>query len=116
MIVVQVDEHGSERQSLDTSLVGTPFRDLVETSKQSFEMIRNQLPVSARQVVNSVIDGAERARSTLLIEVTTETLRAAARTGADVGGQLALLALEFRYHRCPPAKKINCRLTFDPFA
>src|SRR3954471_11381065 len=116
MIVIQVDEHGRKRQSLLTSFVGTPFRDLVETAKQPLEMVRNQLPVIAGQVVEGVVDRPQRARPALLIEIATEALRTACRTGTDEIRQLALLALEFRYHCCPPAKKINCRLTFDPFA
>ena len=56
MIVIEMDEHGSERQSLFTTLVRAAFRDLVETAEQPFEMIRNQLAMT-RQVVHRVVAG-----------------------------------------------------------
>ena len=92
------------------------FRDLVETAEQPLEVIRNQLPVFTRQMVKGVVDRAERARTAFLVEITAETLRSACGAGANVLREFALLALEFPYLRCPPAKKINCRLTFHPFA
>src|SRR5690349_4516305 len=94
-----MDQHGRERQPLRTLFMRAAFRDLVETAEQPLEMIRNQLPVLPRQMVDRVVDRAERARPALLIEVTAEALRTARRTGANVFRQFALLALEFRYHR-----------------
>src|SRR5215471_20045732 len=104
MIVVQVDEHGSERQSLRTTFMRAAFRDLVETSEQSLEMIRNQLAVT-RQVVHRIVNRAERARPAVIVEIAAETLRTALRTGADVIRQFLLFALEFSYHLYPPAAK-----------
>ena len=108
MVVIQVDQHRRKGQSLLTSFVGTPFRDLVEAAEQPLEMIRNQFPVLPRQVIDGVVDRAERARTALVIEVAAEALRTACRAGANVLREFALLALEFRYHRCPPAKSLNC--------
>src|SRR5260221_7962645 len=108
VVVVDVDQHGREGQSLLTSFVRAAFRNLVETAEQPLEMIRNQLPVLPRQMIEGVVDRAERARSPLLIEITAETLRTACRTRANVLRQFALLALECRYHRFPPAKRHNC--------
>ena len=108
MVIVQMDQHRRERQSLLTSFVRAAFRDLVETAEQPLEMIRNQLPVLPRQMIDGVVDRAERARSALLIEVTAEALRTACGTRANVVRQFALFGLEFRYHRCPPAKRLNC--------
>ena len=102
MIVIQVDEHGSQRQSLLTTLVRAAFRDLVETAEQPLEMIRDQLPVT-RQVVHRVVYRAKRTRSAMIVEVAAEALRTALGTGADVLGQFLLVALEFRYDLYPPA-------------
>src|SRR5438067_2306373 len=106
MVVVQVDQHRRERQSFLTSFVRAAFRDLVETAEQPLEMIRNQLPVLPRQMINGVVDRAERARSALLIEVAAEALRTACRTRANVSRQLALFALEFGYHRLPSGEEV----------
>src|SRR5258705_10141875 len=108
MVIVQMNQHRRQRQSLLTSFVRAAFRDLVETAEQPLEMIRNQLPVLPRQMVKGVVDRAERARPALLIEVTAEALRTACGTRANVIRQFALFALELGYHRCPPAKRLNC--------
>src|SRR6476619_5694854 len=102
MVVIEMDQHRRERQSLNTCFVRAAFRDLIETAEQPLEMIRNQLPVLPRQMIDGVVNRAQRARSALLIEVTAEALGTACRTRANIIGQFALLALEFRYHRCPP--------------
>src|SRR5712671_6146340 len=121
MVVVDVDQHGRQGQSLLTSFVWALFRDLVEAAEQPLEMIRNQFPVLPRQMIEGVVDRAERARSAFLIEVAAETLRSACGTRANVIRQFALLALECRYHRFPPAKRLNCSarrvssLTCGPF-
>src|SRR5438094_6171294 len=106
MVVVQVDQHRRERQSFLTSFVRAAFRDLVETAEEPLEMIRNQLPVLPRQVIEGVVDRAERARSPLLVEVTAETLWTACGTRANVVRQFALFALEFGYHRLPPGEEV----------
>src|SRR5216683_2747883 len=106
MVVVHVDQHRGERQSLLTSFVRAAFRDLVETAEQPLEMIRNQLPVLPRQMIEGVVDRAERARSPFLIEVTAEALRSACRACANVIRQFTLFALEFGYHRLPAAKRV----------
>src|SRR5450759_5257845 len=107
MVVVHVDQHRRERQPLLTSVVRAAFRDLVETAEQPLEMIRNQLPVVPRQMIEGVVDRAERARSPLVIKVTAEALRTACGTGANVVRQFALFALESRSHRCPPARRLK---------
>jgi len=104
MVVVDVDEHRCERQTLITSFVRAAFRDLVETAEQPLEMVRNQLPVLAREVVDGVVHRPERARSPFFVEITAETLWSPCRTGANVFGQFALFALELGYHRFPPAR------------
>src|SRR4051812_48742760 len=71
-------------------------------------MIGNQLPVLPRQMIDGVVDRAERARPALLIEVTAEALRTACGTRANVFRQFALFALELGDHHCPPAKRLNC--------
>src|SRR5450759_1855842 len=105
MVVVHVDQHRRERQPLLTSLVRAAFRDLVETAEQPFEMIRNQLPVLPRQMIEGVVDRAERARSPLLIKVTADALRNAGGTGANVVREFALFALESRYHTFPSGEE-----------
>src|SRR6188768_551955 len=100
-----MDQHRGERQSLLTSFVRAVFRHLVEAAKQPLEMIRNQLPVLPRQMVERVVDRAERARPALLIEVTAEALRTACRTRANVIRQFALFALELGYHRLPSGEE-----------
>ncbi|HEX6463605.1 MAG TPA: hypothetical protein VFZ98_04105, partial [Vicinamibacterales bacterium] len=97
MIVVQMDEHGSERQSLRAPFVRTPFRDLIETAEEPLEVIGNQLAVT-RKVIHRIVHRAERARSAMVVEVAAETLRTPKRAGTDVIGQFLLFALEFRYH------------------
>src|SRR6266550_4081361 len=77
MVVIHMDQHRRERQSLLTSFMWAAFRDFVETAEQALEMIRNQLPVLPRQVVHGVVDRAQGARSALLVEVTAEALRTA---------------------------------------
>src|SRR5262245_6679703 len=104
MVVVQMDEHGSERQPLFTTFVRAAFRDLVEAAEQPLEMIRNQLAVT-RQVIHRIVHRAERARSAFVVEIAAETLRTALGTGADVLREFLLFALEFRYHLYPPAAK-----------
>src|SRR5260370_8149015 len=102
MVVVHVDQHRGERQSLLTSFVRAVFRDLVKTAEQPLEMIRNQLPVLPRQMIEGVVDRAERARSPPLIEVTAEAPRSACRACANVSPQFTFLSLDFRYHGLPP--------------
>src|SRR5688500_10509200 len=103
-----MDQHRRERQSLLASFVRAAFRDLVETAEEPLEMFRNQLPVLPRQMIEGVVHRAERARSTLLVEVAAETLWTACGTRANVFRQLALFALELSSHHCPPAKRLNC--------
>src|SRR4029453_17586533 len=107
MVIVQMDQHRRQRQSLLTAFMRAAFRDLIETAEEALEMIRNQLPVLPRQMVNGVVDRPERARPALLIEITAEALRTACGTRANVIRQFALFGLELRYHRCPPAKRLR---------
>src|SRR3982751_3976933 len=106
MVIVQMDQHRRERQSFLTSFVRAAFRDLVETAEEPLETIRNQLPVLSRQMVEGVVDRAERARSPLLVEVTAETLRTTCRTRANVIRQFALFALEFGSQRLPSGEEV----------
>src|SRR3954463_3670250 len=112
MIVVQVHEHRGERQTLDTTFMRAAFRHLVEAAKQPLEMIRNQFPVLARQVIHGVVDRAERARPAFFVEVTAEALGSTRGAGANVIRQLALFSLELGYHGCPPEKDSNCSAAF----
>jgi hypothetical protein len=99
VIVIQMDDHRGERQSLLAfMLVWTPLGHFVQTPEQSFEVVRHELAMLARKVVHAFVYGAKRARTTLLIEVAAKTLRATAGTGADELRQLLLFALEFRWH------------------
>src|SRR5262249_3515827 len=108
VVVIQMDQHRSERQPLLTSFVRAAFRDLVETPEQSLEMIRNQLPVLLPRGIAGVVDRAQRARSALLVKITAETLGPTHRAGANIVGQLALFTLELGYHAWPPEKNVNC--------
>ena len=60
VVVVQVHDHGRQRQPLGAA-GRTPLRDLVEAPEQPLEVVRNQLAVVARQVVDAVVDRPERA-------------------------------------------------------
>src|SRR6185295_11083514 len=71
MIVVQVDDHRGQRQPL-VAARGALLRHLVEASEQPLEMIRDQLPFFTRQVVHTIVDGAERTGAALVVEVTAE--------------------------------------------
>src|SRR5262245_32467960 len=112
--VVQVNQHRSQRQPLFTPFVRAAFRDLIETPEEALEMVRDQLPVRSRQVIDGVVDRAERARPALLVEIAAETLWSARRAGSNVLGQLALFSLELGYHACPPEEKThNCSAVVD---
>src|SRR5262249_35844752 len=113
VVVVQVDQHRGERQPLLTSFMRAAFRDLVEAPEEALEAVRNQLPVVFRQVIDGVVDRAERARPAFLVEIAAETLSSAHRAGANVVGQLALFTLEFGYHAWPPVKNVNCSAPAD---
>ena len=62
MVVVQMHDHRRQRQPL-VAARRAPLRDLVEAPEQPFEMIGDQLAVIARQVIDAVVDRAERARA-----------------------------------------------------
>ena len=113
MVVVQVYQHRSERQSLATSFVRAALRDLIEAPEQALEVIRNQLPVLFRQVIDGVVHRAERARSALLVEIAAEALWSTRRAGANEIRQLALFALERGYHLWPPERDSNCSAAFS---
>src|SRR5918996_879882 len=94
-------DHRCQRQPLGASL-WTYFHYLVETSEESFQVIRNQLPVMAGEMVNPFVDGTQRAGAALLVEVAAEALRPACGAGADEFRQLSLFRLEFSRHRRTP--------------
>src|SRR5690242_14302948 len=106
MIVIQVDDQRSQRQSLLTLFVGARLDDFVEATEQPLEVIGHELSVLAREMVDALVYRAERAGTTLLVEVTAETLRSARRTCADEFRKLFLFALEFRYHRLVSGERI----------
>ena len=82
MIVVQVDDHRGQRQPLGAALRAL-FGHLVQAPEQPFEMIRNQLSVLAREVVDPLVDRAKGTGSALLVEITAKALRTAGRADAD---------------------------------
>src|SRR4029450_10482306 len=65
-------------------------------------MIRNQLPVLTRQVVDAGVNRAQRSRSALLVEVAAEALVAAQRSRPNELRQLFLFAVEARRHGDSP--------------
>ncbi len=64
VIVVQVDDHGCQRQPLVAAL-RTFLHDLVEAAKQPFEVIGYQLAVLAGQMVHPFVNRAQRTGATL---------------------------------------------------
>src|SRR5688572_27183228 len=90
-------DHRCQRQPLGASL-WTYFHDLVETPEEPFEMVGHQLSVLARQMVDALVDGAERAGAALLIEIAAKALRPACGTGAYELRQLSLFRLECSRH------------------
>src|SRR5215203_204750 len=98
MIVVQMHDHGGQRQTLLASL-GTNLHHLVEAAEEALEMIGHQFSVLSRQVVHTLVDSPQRARPALLIEVAAEALVAVCRTGANEFRELPLFRLKPSRHR-----------------
>src|SRR5262245_15131706 len=98
MVVVEVHDHRCKRQPLFATL-WTALRYLVETAEEPLEVIRHQLAVPARQVIDALVNGAERARPPFLVEVTAEALVPTARARPDELGEFFLLVFESCRHR-----------------
>jgi hypothetical protein len=70
-------------------------------------VIGYQLAVVARQVIDTFVDGAERARPARVVEVTAEALMSARGADADEIGQFLLFVLESCWHRGSPRAHVR---------